>query len=118
MLLIVGSVVFMVGAAVGVPKVFTEPDPQTRLRLLTEHPDAWRAAQPLGGLGALIATAGVGYLAAAAPTRGTRATVAAACLALAVGALAWGGRCSCAAPASPSSRPGRCRVGHWRPTCC
>jgi hypothetical protein len=88
-LLIVGSVIFLVGAAVGVPRVFTEPDPQARLRLLTEHLVAWRIAQPLYGLGPLIAAAGVGALAAAAPTHATRATFTAACLALAVGALAW-----------------------------
>lgn len=89
LLLVAGSVVFLVGAAVGVPKVFTEPDPQARLRLLTEHLGMWRAAQPLYGLGPVVAAAGVGWLAAAAPTRGSRATLAAACLALAVGALAW-----------------------------
>jgi hypothetical protein len=89
LLLIVGSVVFLVGAAVGVPRVFTEPDPQARLRLLTEHLGAWRAAQPLYGLGPILAAAGVGWLAAAATTRGTRAALAVACLALAVGALAW-----------------------------
>jgi hypothetical protein len=37
LLLIVGSVLFFVGAAVGVPRVFTESHPQERLRLLTEH---------------------------------------------------------------------------------
>jgi hypothetical protein len=89
LLLIAGSVVFLVGAAVGVPRVFTEPAPQARLRLLTEHPAMWRAAQPLYGLGAIIAAAGVGWLAAAAATPGTRAALAVACLALAVGALAW-----------------------------
>jgi hypothetical protein len=88
-LLIVGSVVFGVGAAIGVPQIFTEADPQARLRLLTEHLGMWRAAQPLCGLGPVIAAAGVGYLAAIAPTRGTRATFAAACLTMAVGALAW-----------------------------
>jgi hypothetical protein len=89
LLLIVGSVIFGAGAAVGVPRVFTEPDPQARLRLLTDHLGMWRTAQPLYGLGPIIAAAGVGYLATAAPTRATRATFAAACLALAVGALAW-----------------------------
>ncbi len=88
-LLITGSVVFLAGAALGVPRVFTEPDPQARLRLLTEHLGMWRAAQPLYGLGPAIAAAGVGCLAAAAPARGTRAMFAAACLALAAGALAW-----------------------------
>jgi hypothetical protein len=89
LLLIAGSVVFVAGAAMGVPRVFTEPDPQARLRLLTEHLGMWRAAQPLYGLGPIIAAAGVGYLAAGAPTRATQAMFAAACLGLAVGSLAW-----------------------------
>jgi hypothetical protein len=88
-LLVVGSVVFLVGAAVGVPAVFTEPDPQARLRMLTGHLGMWRAAQPLYGLGPVIVAVGVGYLAAAAPTRGSRAILAGACAAMAVGALAW-----------------------------
>ena len=62
LLLIVGSVVFLVGAAVGVPRVFTEPGPQARLRLLTDHRGMWHAAQPLYGLGPITAAAGVGWL--------------------------------------------------------
>jgi hypothetical protein len=46
-------------------------------------------AQPLYGLGPIIAAAGVGYLAADAPDQGTRTIFAAACLELAIGALAW-----------------------------
>lgn len=34
-LLIAGSVIFYAGAAIGVPGVFTEPDLQQRLRMLT-----------------------------------------------------------------------------------
>lgn len=89
-LLVVGSVVFGVGAAIGVPGVFTQPDPQTRLRMLTERLGSWRVAQPLYGLGPMIAAAGVGWLAADAPDQATRAMFAAACLALVIGALAWG----------------------------
>jgi hypothetical protein len=37
LLLIIGSVVFLVGAAVGVPQVFTERDPRARLRLLEKR---------------------------------------------------------------------------------
>jgi len=36
-LLIVGSVVFGIGAAIGVPGVFTQLDPRVRLRMLTER---------------------------------------------------------------------------------
>jgi hypothetical protein len=51
LLLIVGSVVFGLGAAIGVPRIFIEADPQARLRRLTEHLGMWRVAQPLYGLG-------------------------------------------------------------------
>jgi hypothetical protein len=88
-LLIVGSAVFLIGAAVGVPRVFTERDPQVRLHMLTERLRAWQIAQPLYGAGALIAAVGVAFLAAAAEG-GSRALLAAACAALAIGALAWG----------------------------
>jgi hypothetical protein len=46
-------------------------------------------AQPLYGLGPIIAAAGVGYLAADAPDQGTRTIFTVACLELAIGALAW-----------------------------
>lgn len=88
-LLVLGSVVFLAGAAVGVPAVFAERDPGARLRLLEARLGSWRVAQPLYGLGPVIAAAGVGALAAGASDRATRAILAAACAALAVGALAW-----------------------------
>lgn len=89
-LLIVGSSVFGLGAAIGVPQVFTERDPQTRHRMLRERLTIWRLAQPFYGLGPIIASAGVGYLAGAAHTGGwTRTLFAAACLALGIGALTW-----------------------------
>ena len=87
-LLIVGSVVFFVGAAIGVPAVFTQTDPQVRLRMLTERRRAWQVAQPLYGVGPGIATAGVGVLAASSG-RGAGAVLAASCGTFAVGALAW-----------------------------
>jgi hypothetical protein len=88
-LLIVGSAVFGVGAVVGVPGVFTQRDPQVRLRMLTERLRAWQVAQPLSGAGPVIAAAGVAFLAAASD-EGGRAVLAASCAALAIGALAWG----------------------------
>jgi hypothetical protein len=81
-LLIAGSVVFFVGAALGVPGVFTESDPQERLRMLTQRRRAWQLAQPLYALGPLLCAAGVGALAGGA-------WLAASCAALAAGALAW-----------------------------
>ncbi len=74
-LLVIGAVVFGVGAAVGVPRVFTERDPVARLRMLEERQGMWRMAQPLYGLGPAIASAGVGSLAAEAPARMDRGHV-------------------------------------------
>ena len=88
-LLIIGSVVFGVGAGIGVPRVFMERDPRVRQRMLEERRAIWRIAQPFYGLGAVIAAVGVGYLAVDAPTQASRATFAVACAALVVGALAW-----------------------------
>jgi hypothetical protein len=88
-LLIAGSVIFLAGAAIGVPGVFTESDPQQLLRMLTAHLTMWRIAQPLYGLGPIVAAVGAGYLTAAAQGRGTRALFGASCVALAIGALAW-----------------------------
>jgi hypothetical protein len=88
-LLITGSVVFLVGAAIGVPGVFMESDAHERLRMLNEHLTMWRIAQPLYGLGAMIAAIGVAVLAAAAHGRTARVLVAAGSVALILGALAW-----------------------------
>jgi hypothetical protein len=88
-LLITGSVIFFAGAAIGVPGVFTQADPQQRLSMLTAHLTMWRIAQPLYGLGPIVVAVGVGYLAAAAQGRGTRAVLVCSCAALAIGALAW-----------------------------
>lgn len=88
-LLIVGSVVFLIGAAVGVPGVFTQRDPQVRLRMLTERLRAWQIAQPLYGAGPVITAAGVAFFAAASE-EGSRVALAMSSAALATGALAWG----------------------------
>ena len=88
-LLIAGSLIFVLGAAIGVPRVFTEADPQERVRLLTEHLTVWRLAQPLYGLGPLVVVVGVGLLAAASPDRWTRALLIGSGIVLTLGTLAW-----------------------------
>jgi hypothetical protein len=89
-LLISGSTAFGIGAAIGVPNVFTERDPKARLRMLEDRRGIWRVAQPFYGLGPIIASVGAGYLAAAAPTGGwTRTVLAAASVTLVIGALTW-----------------------------
>lgn len=89
-LLISGATVFLFGAAIGVPKVFTERDPKARLRMVENRLGIWRIAQPFYGLGPIIASAGVGYLAAGERAGGwARTLLAAASLALVIGALPW-----------------------------
>jgi hypothetical protein len=61
--LIAGSIIFGIGAAVGVPRVFTAPDRETRLRLLEQQRKAWQIAQPLYAVGPVIAAMGIGLLA-------------------------------------------------------
>jgi len=84
-LMILGSVTFGVGAAIGVPGVFTERDPQRRLRMLEEGRVRWLWAQPLYALGPLIAPLGVSDLSASTNVRLLDASSAL----LFVGAIAW-----------------------------
>ncbi len=86
--IITGSVVFLAGAAIAVPRVFTVPDSEARLRLLEEHRMLWRLGQPGYALGALLAAVGVGGLAADAVAP-VSSTLLASCSLLVVGALAW-----------------------------
>jgi hypothetical protein len=60
LLVVSGSAILLVGAAIGVPRVFTERDPATKLRMLEERLTWWRAAQPLYAGGPLVAAAGDG----------------------------------------------------------
>lgn len=86
--LIAGAVIFLVGAAITVPRVFTEPDLEVRRQLLEERIGWWRLGQPLYALGALVAALGVGTLACASPTA-SRLGLAASGGLLLTGALAW-----------------------------
>jgi hypothetical protein len=88
-LIVGGSAVFLLGAAVGVPAIFTQDDPDARLRLLQSSLTRWRVAQPLYALGPLLVAAGTGVLAAATSSRAARAAVAVSCLALTAAGLAW-----------------------------
>ena len=86
--LIAGSVTFLVGAAIGVPRVFNERDRDQKWRMLSEHLVWWRLSQPLYALGALIAALGTGALAASGHAE-ARTWLAVSCGSLVVGALAW-----------------------------
>jgi hydrogenase/urease accessory protein HupE len=88
-LLVGGSATFLLGAAIGVPTVFTNREPAARLRLLDDNATRWRAAQPLYGLGPLLVAVGVGVLATDASSGVARTAVTIAFLALACGAFAW-----------------------------
>ena len=88
-LVLAGSVVFLTGAAIGVPRVFTESDPARRLELLESHRSTWRAAQPLYAIGPLVAAVGVGWLGAAVGAAAGRSWLWLAAVLLFVGALCW-----------------------------
>lgn len=86
--LITGSVVFLVGAAIAVPRVFSEPDRTEKWRLISARLVWWRLGQPLYAIGALLAALGVGPLAASTDTAG-RMLLAVSCAFLLLGASAW-----------------------------
>lgn len=89
LLLIAGSTIFGVGAAIGVPQVFREADPEVRLRVLEDRLAAWRLAQPFYALGPLVATAGVALLVDDAATLWEAIATAVAFSAMLIGAVAW-----------------------------
>jgi len=88
-LVVSGSVIFLLGAAIGVPRVFTEPDPARRLRMLEERRTWWRAAQPLYAGGPLVAAVGIGFLAGSVDAGSQRAWFGLSCLLLVVGTACW-----------------------------
>jgi hypothetical protein len=87
-LMIVGSALFFAGAAIAVPRVFTEPDRAEKARLLAERPTAWRVGQPLYAVGALVAGLGVGVMELDDRAADTSWLAIAGTL-LVIGALAW-----------------------------
>lgn len=88
-LMIVGSAIFGVGAAIGVPGVFTQPDRGQKLHMLEERLTLWRLAQPFYAVGPLVASAGVGYLAASSDADDGQTWLVLSCLLLVAGALCW-----------------------------
>lgn len=88
-LVLAGSALFLVGASIAVPRVFTEPDREQKLRRLETGLVRWRAGQPLYAAGALVASGGIGCLAGSAAAGSGRGWLTASCLLLFVGALCW-----------------------------
>jgi hypothetical protein len=86
--MITGSALFFVGAAIAVPRVWTEPEPEEKVRMLDEGLFWWRLGQPLFALGAVVAALGVGLLAAADEAT-SEAWFVVSCALLVIGALAW-----------------------------
>ena len=92
-LLVVGSIVFGIGASIGVPSVFNTADREVRRELLDRHRTRWQLAQPLYALGPLVAGVAVGLLATAQDERAAAALLLAAGALLFVGACAWSYSC-------------------------
>jgi hypothetical protein len=88
-LVVAGSAIFCLGAGVGVPRVFTEPDPAKKLRMLEERLVLWRIAQPFYAVGPLMAAVGVGVLGGSVDATSERSWLALSCLLLLAGALCW-----------------------------
>lgn len=92
-LVVTGSLVFIAGAALGVPRVFTTSDPAQRRALLARNSVRWRAAQPLYAAGPLLAAVGVGLLGSDGdPT--IRPALVVASASLFAGAVAWAWACA------------------------
>lgn len=92
-LIVIGSLVFFVGAAYGVPRVFGARGAEERLALLQAREDAWRSAQWLYAAGPLLAALGVVVLAPGWP--GSAGVLAgAAGVAMFVGAVLWSVSCA------------------------
>lgn len=92
MWLIVGSVVFGVGAAIGIPRLFMTTDADERLRLLTDHAVLWRVAQVPYALGPVLAAIGVVEYGLALDT-GVGVLLMSGGAAMVVGSLFWSYTC-------------------------
>src|SRR5829696_6542156 len=62
-ILLVGSVLFLIAAFLPVSQVFAEPSPAAKLEIIDSNRTAWTTAQVLFGLGASIAAIGLGFVA-------------------------------------------------------
>ena len=62
-ILLVGSVLFIIAAFMPVSQVFAEPSQAAKLEIITSNRTAWTASQILFGLGASIAAIGLGFVA-------------------------------------------------------
>ena len=61
-ILLTGSVFFIIAAFMPVSQVFVEPNPAAKLEIITSNRTAWTVSQVLFGLGASIAAIGLGFV--------------------------------------------------------
>lgn len=89
-ILLIGSVLFIMAAFMPISSVFTEPVPEKRLAIINAAPDSWRLAQVFFGSGAVVAA--IGLFVAYLFLRGKHASAASliAFLLALIGALLWG----------------------------
>lgn len=85
----IGSALFLAGAAIAVPRVFTEPNRERKLRMLETGLMRWRVGQPLYAAGAVVASAGIGFLPTSAVSGLGRASLTMSCVLLSIGAVCW-----------------------------
>ena len=90
-ILLVGSVLFMIAAFMPVSHAFAEPSPAAKLEIIDSNRAAWTASQVFFGLGASIAAIGLGFV--ARHLRGTPGAVLAyiGLAAVILGAVFWDG---------------------------
>ena len=62
-ILLVGSVLFIIAAFMPVSQVFVEPTPAAKLEIIDSNRTVWSASQVLFGLGGSIAAIGLGFVA-------------------------------------------------------
>jgi hypothetical protein len=90
-ILLVGSVLFLIAAFMPVSQVYVAPSPAAKLEIITTNRTAWSASQVLFGLGASIASIGLGFV--AYHLRGTPGAIWAyiGLVAVILGAVLWDG---------------------------
>ncbi len=90
-ILLAGSILFIIAAFMPVSRVFAEPSQAAKLEIITSNSTSWTASQVLFGLGASIAAIGLGFV--AYHLRGTPGVVWAyiGLVAVVLGAVFWEG---------------------------
>ena len=90
-ILLVGSVLFIIAAFMPVSRVYVEPTPAAKLEIITSNRTAWTASQVLFGLGASIAAIGLGFVAYHLRTAPGAVWVYIGLAAVILGAVLWDG---------------------------